>query len=102
MRGMTLELDKVTIETFAPHIGTSFSLEEGNAEHVLVLESIAPARHDSPGRRASFSLYFRLDAGGTLPQRTWELTHESLGTFPLFLVPVSEPGKGVRYEAVFN
>jgi hypothetical protein len=99
---MTLELDNATIETFAPHVDSPFLLKTGATEHVLVLESLAPARHASPGRRASFSLYFRLDSPGILPQKTWELSHDTLGTFSLFLVPVNEPGKGVRYEAVFN
>lgn len=37
-----------------------------------------------------------------LGQGTFELEHEKLGTFPLFLVPIGPDHQGFRYQAVFN
>lgn len=40
--------------------------------------------------------------GGYLPQRTWELEHETLGPVALFLVPIGETESDFRYQCVFN
>jgi len=98
---MTLALDKATTATFEPYVGTSFSVRIGETSLDLILERIAELG-SSPQRPRSFSLYFRLDAQGVLPQQTYELTHPALGDLAIFLVPIAEPGKGVLYEAVFN
>lgn len=49
----------------------------------------------------SFSLIFA-GPDESLPQGTYSVTHDALGSFDLFLVPVLVEGAGVRYEAVFN
>jgi len=37
-----------------------------------------------------------------LPQGIYGLSHERMGDFDLFLVPISREELGFRYEAVFN
>ena len=98
---MTLELDKATMSTFEPHVGSAFTIRAGESTLDLVLDRIAEWG-SSPQRPCAFSLYFRTDSEGVLPQRTYDLTHPELGELSIFLVPVNEPGKGVLYEAVFN
>jgi hypothetical protein len=36
-----------------------------------------------------------------LDQSTLAVTHEALGTFPLFLVPIGNDASGTRYQAAF-
>jgi hypothetical protein len=37
-----------------------------------------------------------------LEQRTYEVEHQDMGLFALFLVPIGPDDEGMRYEAVFN
>jgi len=49
-----------------------------------------------------FSLLFYGPNDCNLGQGTFELEHETMGTFPLFLVPIGPDHQGLRYQAVFN
>ena len=49
-----------------------------------------------------FSLYFNGPGDLHLPQRTYELEHEQLGSLDIFLVTVARDERGFLYEAVFN
>ena len=51
--------------------------------------------------RQQFSLVFTGPPAPTLGQGTRELTHATLGTLALFLVPVGGGRDGLRYEAAF-
>jgi hypothetical protein len=99
---MTLELDKVTMQTFEPHVGSPFAIRNPGASAILVLDSITKLGSGSPARPTSFALYFRSDSTQTMAQQIVDLSHDELGDFSIFLVPITEPGKGVLYEAVFN
>lgn len=77
----------------------------------LAFESIsdsARSKKDSPSFKAklqeeSFSLIFRSSSETMLQQNTWKLSHDTLGSIELFLVPVNRPeGPWHYYEAVFN
>lgn len=50
----------------------------------------------------SFSLTFSGPPSPALVQATFQVEHETLGRFSLFLVPVAADEKGYDYEAVFN
>lgn len=54
------------------------------------------------GSDLCFSALFTSPAVVALPQQTYTLRHEALGTFPIFLVPVGRAGKERCYEATFN
>ena len=67
----------------------------------LTLESVA----DGVAMREDFecfSLEFQGPKDEVLDQGTFELTHETLGTFALFMTPVEENERGRVYQAVFN
>ena len=55
-----------------------------------------------PGKRTPFSLVFRAALEPVLPQRIYELRHDEMGSFELFLVPIGPDEHGMRYEAAFS
>lgn len=85
---------------FEPHLDGTFTLEYGaNRMDVKLIEVT--------GKDGEFTEYFSLlflgPQDNLLDQGTYRLTHDRLGTFELFLVPVITGIKeGVHYEAIFN
>jgi hypothetical protein len=108
-------LDKLTSEDFAPHLHQTFILSLGPwgqphdlAAHgparTLELIEVADLGADAPnasGGRRQFSLIFRDESGGYLPQRIYAVEHPALGWLDLFLVPIGPDQAGMRYQAVF-
>ena len=37
-----------------------------------------------------------------LPQSIYEVVHDEMGVYEIFLVPVGPDGKGMVYEAIFT
>ena len=96
-------LDKLTIESFEPHVGTSFWLHVENRKIELRLTRAAKVMESEAARlkRAPFSLFFL--APVLLPQQIYRLTHEGFGEpLDVFLVPVAGDASGYTYEAVFT
>jgi hypothetical protein len=71
-------------------------------EKVVEVELIEVSELRENQRQERFSLLFRGPRETLLPQQLYNLRHESLGEFELFLVPVAEAPDGFVYEAVFN
>jgi hypothetical protein len=63
---------------------------------VEVVEGVSTPTHEQ------FSLLFQGPQTPFLPQMTYRATHDKLGEFDLFLVPVAKTQDGFEYEAVFN
>ncbi len=101
------KLETFTIETFSGHLGGTFRIYAGSGEP-LELELIsATGLGGSPeggasGRRQPFSIVFRGPGDILLPQRTYWVEHEQIGSFDLFLVPIGPDEKGLCYEAIFT
>jgi hypothetical protein len=96
-----MQLDTATGDDFRPHLSSTFDFSaDGSAPVPLTLAAVDDLAPGSPGRRLPFSLTFR-GAGG-LPQQTYRVEHQDLGTFDLFIVPLKPDATGPRYEAVFN
>ena len=72
-----------------------------NADLELTLDKVT----DGVASREDFEC-FSLELRGTkdrpLDQGTFELTHERLGTFLLFMTPVEQDENARTYQAVFN
>jgi hypothetical protein len=49
-----------------------------------------------------FSAFFDGPITPRLVQSVYHLTHEKMGEFDLFLVPIAKIDESFRYEAVFN
>jgi hypothetical protein len=98
--------DTLILETFAPHLGTAFTVTMGSDETLqLSLDELKPLGHGVPGGREPFALLFHhehLPREAHLPQGTYHLHHTSLGSLDLFLVPLGPDAQGMRYEAIFT
>lgn len=96
-----MQLDTATGEDFRLHLNSSFNFSaDGGTPTPLTLATVDDLAPGSPGRRLPFSLTFRGAPG--LAQRTYQVDHQELGTFDLFIVPLQPDATGPRYEAVFN
>lgn len=96
-------IDKLTIESFTPHVGTSFWLHAGNRKIELRLTGAAKVMESEAARlaRTPFSLYFL--APVLLPQQIYRLTHDGFSEpLDIFLVPIARETNGFTHEAVFT
>jgi len=97
-------LDQLTVESFEPHVGSSFWVHEGNHKIELRLERAAKVMESAAARlnRNPFSLFFRGPLTVYLDQKIYQIKHDA---FPeplgIFLVPVGKDTRGYLYEAVF-
>ncbi len=96
-------LDQLTIESFEPHVGTSFWLRNNEQKIELRLTRAARVMESEAARlnRTAFSLYFLGPV--LLPQQIYRLTHDGFSDpLDLFLVPIGKVAAGFNYEAVFT
>lgn len=91
---------------FSAAVGATFQVSDGDAEPVpLKLVEVNQRKQragDSAAGGEAFSLLFVGPRNRYLPQRLYSFTHETLGRFSLFIVPVGQDAATFRYEAVFN
>ncbi len=94
-------MSELTLPAFQAALNTPFRVGlPTEAEVDLTLVEARTARSTSGGE--SFSLLFRGPVDPFLPQRMYAFSHEALGSFDLFIVPVGRDPEGFQYEAVFN
>lgn len=91
------------VSIFAEQLGTQFriEIEPDHCVGATLMEAEAVtirADDETTLAREPFSLLFEVDDGMILPQKIYQVRHETLGELPLFLVPV---GEGIS-ESVFN
>ena len=95
----------LTEKEFSKHVNTPFRLNLG-PEAPVDLELVEVKGYlKNPGDQDGmerFSLFFKGPGTPRLPQSTYSLSNEGMGTFDIFLVPIKPDGEGARYEAVFN
>ena len=105
-----VSLDQLSAGRFQELVQTKFEVrvEPGPAVSLELTTVTTPpsGSHESvsPGNQMveSFSLLFNGPADRPLGQRMYRFTHERLGSFDLFIVPVSADRNARQYEAVFN
>lgn len=98
-------LDKLTMDTFEPHVGTSFFAEFPNGAKVeLRLTGVGKVMESEAARlaRQPFSLWFDGPRSFLLQQATYRLVHDTLEPMEIFLVPVGAEANAYQYEAVFT
>ncbi|MGH9277499.1 MAG: DUF6916 family protein [Acidimicrobiales bacterium] len=100
MSGEPADLRTFTVATFSPLIGGVFRLRHGDGD-TMETRLIEATAHGPGPSREQFSLVFQGTAEVVLPQRTYTVDNDDLGTFDLFLVPIARDAEGTRYEAVF-
>ncbi len=95
----------LTEKQFSQHLNTKFRVNV-DAPKPVELELVEVKGYESKlneqGGLERFSVFFSGPANFLLPQYTYTLTHEKMGEFEIFLVPVGRGEAGFRYEAVFN
>jgi hypothetical protein len=95
---------ELTEAEFSKHVNTKFSVTHEGEAIELQLEQVKgylPNPGDHKGMER-FSLFFRGPAKPMLTQSIFSLTHDAMGDFELFLVPIQADAESSRYEAVFN
>jgi len=94
----------LTEKEFSQHVNSKFRLKLPDREIALELAEVKgyPSGPNEHGGMERFSVFFDGPGDICLPQQIYQLAHERMGEFALFLVPVSGDDKGYRYEAVFN
>jgi hypothetical protein len=94
----------LTEEEFSKHPGTKFRTRLDAQEIELDLSSVKgyAAGSNEQGGMERFSAFFSGPREPFLPQGIYQMSHESMGEFELFLVPIASRDQGFSYEAVFN
>lgn len=93
-------LNTFNCKTFTEQLYSKFKVLLRGQDPVM-LELTEVSEHNTPKTEA-FSLIFRGPAAPRLPQQTWDLEHEKLGGFPLFITAISGDQDGITYESVFH
>ena len=103
-------LNMVTKDTFSGYLGQKFHVHVAAAvldmELVDVNELVATVgrRSTKPSAQGPrpFSVLFQGPQDPLLPQATYKVEHEAVGTVDIFIVPIG-PEQGVAmYEGIFN
>ena len=94
--------EDLTRDSLSAQLNTKFRINI-EPERVVELELVDVQIHgDAAGQTERFSAFFRGPLGHFLPQSTYRLEHERLGSPEIFIVPIKQDGEGFYYEAVFN
>ena len=94
-------LQNLTREALAESVNTPFRVNPQSADAFeIVLIEFKPGK--SIPSQEQFSLLFRAPLEAPAQQGIFQVQHDSVGEFELFLVPVRKDAQGLYYEAVFN
>ena len=91
----------LTHETFSQNANTKFQVQvdENTAVEVELVDVTELKVHP---QQEEFTLTFRGPLNAFLDQGVRPFTHDQMGQFELFIVPVKQDADGFYYEAVFN
>lgn len=99
-------LGNLTAEHFLPLVEQEFTVSYPDYQGTLILYKVEHGKKSpSPGRfRNPFSIFFNgTDPNTVLHQQNHPVTHPTLGTLELFLVPLGRNPDGTfYYQAVFG
>jgi hypothetical protein len=97
--------EALTEANFGKHLNSLFRVQvtaPRSVELKLVeVKGYASGANDQSGMER-FSLFFNGPGDFHLPQCTYQLEHEQLGSLDIFLVTIARDERGFTYEAVFN
>ena len=92
-------------DSFWPHLNTKFRVSVNSADPLeleLVEVALRQSEPNEPTGMERFSLFFYGPATAFLPQQTYEVVHPEMGALLMFIVPIGQDQRGIKYEAVFN
>ena len=97
-----MRVESLDLNTFEAVVGETFEVETTSAAGLtLRLTTVTPGRLSGLGRQG-FSLLFTGPDETPLAQGTYPFSHASIGTHPIFIVPVAREAGELVYEAVFG
>lgn len=98
----------MTKQTFSQYVDTKFIIDpdytfpiESTLIEVKDLRSALAKKRNIPGQEC-FLLTFRVEGKKTVKQGTYQVKHDALGTFELFVVPSKDREGRLFFEAVIN
>lgn len=97
----------LTEKEFSKHVNTKFRVKVDSPSPIeLELVEVKPyANKDEASEQGGmerFSVFFSGPSDIFIQQGIYPLSHEQMGEFELFIVPLARNENGFRYEAVFN
>ena len=97
-------LSQLKKSDFAQHLGRRFSIYKSELNKIDVqLVEVSNTRYNTSNHdEESFTLLFKGQQDQTLEQDTYRVENDTMGTFPLFIVPVYSDDIDLRYEVIFN
>jgi hypothetical protein len=100
---MTLPLDSLTRESFAPFVGRAFIATSGDARIELELSEVKSLGHKRPdAAREPFSLTFRGAPGLVIPQGIHHMSCDGFGEIEMFITQNAGGPGGSEFEAIFT
>jgi hypothetical protein len=92
-----------TKQHFRPYIGDTFSFPvQGHEALSFELVEVNSLNQQKESLREPFNLIFKGPSKPQVPQGTYRLDHDTLGSLVLFMVPVGATDGGLLYESLFN
>ena len=91
----------LTHEEFSKNVTTKFKVEAGENTHVE-LDLVEISELKVYPRQEEFALEFRGPLNAYLGQGIRNFSHDQMGQFELFIVPIKQDEQGFYYEAIFN
>jgi len=94
----------LTEKEFSQHVGTKFHVKLDQQKIDLHLAEVKGylSQENEQGGMERFSAFFVGPRDPFLPQKIYDMEHERMGAFEIFLVPIAGDGQSFHYEAVFN
>src|SRR5215217_7725011 len=94
-------MEVLTHEEFAKNANTKFQVQ-GDENTQVELELTAISEIKLHPQQEEFAIVFRGPSELFLDQGVRNFTHDQMGQFELFIVPIKRDEQGVYYEAIFN
>ena len=91
----------LTHEEFSKNANTKFQVQ-ADENNQVELELISVSEFKVYPQQEEFMVQFRGPSNMFLGQGVRNFTHEQMGQFELFIVPVKQDEQGIYYDAVFN
>jgi hypothetical protein len=94
-------LELPTRDEFVAQLNTKFRVDT-DAGQPREIELTEVTELSQKPRQESFAVIFLAPSDFVPVQGLYTIKHDALGTLDIFMVPVSNDKRGVRFEAVFN
>jgi hypothetical protein len=94
-----MKLENAAPSTFSECLNTKFRLHQESSTTELELIEVTDG---STPKQVRFAVLFRGPQEPFLVQKIYNVEHDQLGAFDLFIVPIKRDEDGLYYEAVFN